>query len=182
MRPIAASFLPAARGRTPNPGQAQCPRVRLSVHPCAGDHRSVRPAPATAGAGLKQGEGFPESRGGTRGGPRPAPPRAGAEPEPRRSPASAPARAGTSGARAVDPAPGGAGARAGESRGSCAQGKFGARGVEPQTRSSGPAPLPPQPAPVTRAGSLGPGGPGARGPRNMAPLGKGEDWELGGLL
>lgn len=84
----------------------------------------------------------------------------------------------------MDPAPGDAGARAGESRGSRAQGKFGARDVEPQARSSGPASLSPHPppAPVTRAGSLGPGGPGAGGPRNMAPLGKREAWELGNLL
>lgn len=85
---------PPVRGRTPNPGQAQRPHVRLSVHRFPCDHGSARPAPATAGAGLKQGGGFPESGGGTRGGPCPAPPRAGEEPEPRRSPTGAPPEPG----------------------------------------------------------------------------------------
>lgn len=138
----------------------------------------MRPAPATAGAGLKEGEGSPVGRGGEGRTPSsPAPRRSRAEP--RRSPASAPARAGTSGARAVDPAPGDAGARAGESRGSRAQGSLGLRDVEPQARPAGtrpPSSPPPARPPRYRAGSLGPGGPGAGGPRIWPPLGKREAW------
>lgn len=84
----------------------------------------------------------------------------------------------------MDPAPGDAGARAGESRGSRAQGKFGARDVEPQARSSGPASLPPHPppAPVTELEVWGQEAlaPGVLG--IWPPLGKREAWELGDLL
>lgn len=83
---------PPARGR---PQILARPSIHVSV--CLftrlRDHGSARPAPATAGAGLKRnglrGAGFLESGGGTRGGPHPAPPRAGAEQEQSPSPAGA---------------------------------------------------------------------------------------------
>lgn len=100
-------------------GTDQGPRARSrrSWGPRCG---SARPALSTAGAGLKPGGGFPEARGGTRGGPRPAPPRAGAEPEPRRSPAGARPQPQPEPAPAKPerqtPRTGGAGARAGEGK------------------------------------------------------------------
>lgn len=79
---------PLAQGRTLNSGQAQRPHVRLSVYRFACDYGSTRPVPATAGAGLRQGEIFP-SRGGDEGRTRSSPAPRRTKPEPRRSPAEA---------------------------------------------------------------------------------------------
>lgn len=82
-----------ARGRTLNSEKAQCPHVRLSVRSFACNHGSARPAPATAGAGLRWGgvgERFSRVRRGNEGrtpsSPAPRQSRAGAPPEPGLSP------------------------------------------------------------------------------------------------
>lgn len=169
VRPLAASFLPAARVGPQI--QAQCPRVRLSVHPCAGDPRSVRLWTA-AGAGLKRRKGFPQSGGGARA--VPAPPRAGQS----LSPGWPQPQSRHQRARGVDPAPGNAGARPEwKVRGSRTRGSWGA-GCKPQARSSGPLPSHshPRPLPRYRAGSLGPRRPGSWGAQ--PPLGR-KAWNLG---
>lgn len=127
------------RGRTLNSGKAQCPHVRLSVRSFACNHGLARPAPATAGAGLRWGEvGGRYSRGGrgdegrTPSSPAPRQSRAGAPPEPCRSPAGARPQPQPEPAPAEPerrtPRPGGAGAPAGESRGAALRGSLG-RGV-----------------------------------------------------
>lgn len=150
--------------------------MSVSFHPFACDHGSARPAPATAGAGLRRGEVFPSREGDegrTPSSPAPRRSRAGAPPEPGLSPSQSPHQRNRNGRPRAPaaPEPGPV-----SPAGATLKGSLGAWGVEPQARSPGPAP-PPRPL-LLRGGSLRPGGPLTSGPRSVVPAGgwEGRGW------